>query len=281
MNNLLRPIRRHFESRSRGQSLVEFAMILPIFLLFFAAVLDLGRIAAAQVTVTNAAREGAFQASETPTDFDNTKSCPADASSNRVVCRTILEASGSVVSISPSDIALACAPSCASGMGNRVTVNVTGHFQLITPLLTPFFGGSQNITFTAASTHQVETLPPPPTAGVAITAPPSASPSGSVAPTASPAPTFGVCTLPSAGFTSSHSPSSRKAPVTLTVTDTSTSPNCGITSWFWQWGDGTTSTVKNPGSHLYLVAGTYSITLTVSNAAGSNTTGALILTVKP
>jgi hypothetical protein len=54
--------------RSRGQSLVEFALILPVFLMFFGAVLDLGRVAAAQITVTNVAREAAFQAAETPDD---------------------------------------------------------------------------------------------------------------------------------------------------------------------------------------------------------------------
>jgi len=37
-------IRRHIKTRSRGQSLVEMALILPVFLLFFAAILDLGRV---------------------------------------------------------------------------------------------------------------------------------------------------------------------------------------------------------------------------------------------
>ena len=50
--------------RRRGQSVVEFALILPVFLLLFGSALDLGRLYAAQVTVTNAAREGAFQAAK-------------------------------------------------------------------------------------------------------------------------------------------------------------------------------------------------------------------------
>jgi Flp pilus assembly protein TadG len=274
------PLIRRFRNRrrSKGQSLVEFALILPVFILFFAATLDLGRIAAAQVTVTNAAREGAFQAAKTPTDFDNTTGCPSGAASNKVVCRTILEASDSVITVAPSDINLSCDPSCGRALGNTVTVRVTGHFQLMTPLLAAFFGGSQNITFSAASTHQVETLPPPPSAAVAITAPPSATPAPSS--TTTPAPTVDICTRPSAGFTHTTTPANKKAPVTLSVVDTSTSPNCGITSWFWQWGDGATSTLQNPGTHVYVAAGNYDVTLTVTNAAGLDTTGAVRITVR-
>ena len=45
--------------RGRGQSLVEFALILPIFLLFVFGVLDLGRAVYAYHTISNAAREAA------------------------------------------------------------------------------------------------------------------------------------------------------------------------------------------------------------------------------
>jgi Flp pilus assembly protein TadG len=274
------PLIRRFRSRrrSKGQGLVEFALILPIFMLLFAATLDLGRIAAAQVTITNAAREGAFQASQTPTDFNNTQPCPPNADSNLVVCRTILEASDSIIDIAPSDIALSCDPVCDEGIGNRVTVRVTGHFELLTPILAVFFNGSQSITFSAASTHQIETLPTAPPAAI-VTVPPTAAPSGSAGPTATP--DVGPCIEPSAGFTHSVSPANRKAPVTLTVVDTSTSPNCGIISWLWNWGDNTTSLQQAPGAKTYLVPGDYDVTLTVTNAAGLDTTGAVRITVRP
>jgi len=42
------------------------------------------------------------------------------------------------------------------------------------------------------------------------------------------------------------------------------------TTWFWSFGDGSTSTLKNP-SHAYKNTGTYSVTLTATNSAGSNT----------
>jgi PKD repeat protein len=43
----------------------------------------------------------------------------------------------------------------------------------------------------------------------------------------------------------------------------------GSTSWLWDFGDGTTSTLDNP-SHTYTTVGTYDITLTVTTASGCN-----------
>lgn len=45
--------------RSRGQSLVEFAMVLPIFMLILSGILDFGFLLYSRMTVINAAREGA------------------------------------------------------------------------------------------------------------------------------------------------------------------------------------------------------------------------------
>ncbi len=42
------------------------------------------------------------------------------------------------------------------------------------------------------------------------------------------------------------------------------------TSWLWNFGDGATSTEKNP-CHTYISPGIYSVTLTVTNACGSDT----------
>ena len=42
-----------------GQSLVEFAMVLPLLLVILFAIVDFGRIYQANVSLTNAVREGA------------------------------------------------------------------------------------------------------------------------------------------------------------------------------------------------------------------------------
>jgi len=74
-----------------------------------------------------------------------------------------------------------------------------------------------------------------------------------------------VLTKPVAAF--SASPTSGKAPLNVAFKDKSTgSP----TSWKWTFGDGTTSTKQNP-THKYSKAGKYTVSLTVKNAAGSNT----------
>ena len=51
--------RRSDRRRSHGQALVEFALVIPIFLILLMAVFDLGRAVFAYNSVTNAAREGA------------------------------------------------------------------------------------------------------------------------------------------------------------------------------------------------------------------------------
>jgi PKD repeat protein len=43
------------------------------------------------------------------------------------------------------------------------------------------------------------------------------------------------------------------------------------TAWAWDFGDGSTATTQN-ASHVFATAGTYTVTLTVSNSAGSNST---------
>lgn len=58
-------------------------------------------------------------------------------------------------------------------------------------------------------------------------------------------------------------------PLSVQFTDTSSGED--ITSWAWNFGDGTTSTESNP-VHVYQNAGLYSVTLTVGNDGGTNST---------
>ena len=76
------------------------------------------------------------------------------------------------------------------------------------------------------------------------------------------------------------SPTSGTAPLAVSFTDVSTG---GPTSWSWNFGDGNTSTQQNP-THTYSTAGTYSVSLTASNATGSATaskTNYIVVTVPP
>jgi len=74
-------------------------------------------------------------------------------------------------------------------------------------------------------------------------------------------------TAPVANFTGT--PATGTAPLTVTFTDSSTNTP---TSWSWNFGDSSSvnATVKNP-VHTYSSAGTYTVSLTATNSAGSNT----------
>ena len=83
---------------------------------------------------------------------------------------------------------------------------------------------------------------------------------------------------PVANFTGS--PTSGTAPLTVNFTDTSTN---SPTSWSWTFGDGGNSTSQNP-SHQYTSAGTYTVSLTATNSAGSDgetKTNYITVTVPP
>jgi len=283
----IRAILRRYREQPLGQSLVEFALILPVFLMIVSAAVDLGRLAYARVTIANVAREASFQAAQTPTAYLAGQPCTSgDEDANLVICRAILESTGSVITVTPADVTLTCSPSCGGTMGNTVTVTVTGRFNLLTPVMAVFFGGT-TITFSSTSTNQISALPPMPTAPPgAPTDTPVPSATASASPT--PAPTVMPCSLPSAAFT--YTKSGTNSPVDVTVTDTSTSSaSCGITQWRWDWGDGTSPTIDfgsaSGHTHRYVNPGpgkqNYPLTLTVWNAAGSNTSGAAIIGVKP
>jgi murein DD-endopeptidase MepM/ murein hydrolase activator NlpD len=64
----------------------------------------------------------------------------------------------------------------------------------------------------------------------------------------------------------SASPTSGQAPLRVSFTNTSDGT---YTASSWDFGDGKTSTSQNP-AHTYQAAGTYTVTLTVSNLAGSD-----------
>lgn len=55
-------------------------------------------------------------------------------------------------------------------------------------------------------------------------------------------------------------------PHTIVVTNQAFPPSANI---FWDWGDGTTSTDPDPGSHTYTRPGSFLVTQTVSNSCGS------------
>jgi PKD repeat protein len=94
-----------------------------------------------------------------------------------------------------------------------------------------------------------------------------------VGPVTPPPTTPPVVVRPVASFTAA--PATGTAPLTVALTDTSTGTP---TSWAWNFGNGTTSTVRNP-SVTYNAAGTYTVTHTATNAGGTSTAATRVITV--
>ena len=235
--------------RSRGQSLVEFALILPLLLIFLATVLDLGRIYYANISLLNAAREGAFQASKTPGSYQAGLPCNTDT--NLIVCRVQLESKGSMVEIAATDIGVSCSKTgCPVEADSTVRVEVSGQFQLITPILGFIFGG-QTIDMESSATQQIEWFP----VGGVETLPPT----------------------PVAAFTASDLEGEAPFAVSFDGTSSSGSP----TDWLWDFGDGEFAFGDAQVTHTFDDPGIYTVTLRVINLAGDDTSSMNITITAP
>lgn len=238
MSGLAARMRRHYRQRTLGQSFVEFALILPVFLLFLAATLDLGRVFYANITLNNAAREGAFQAAKTPNLYVSGQPC--NEATNRVVCRVQEESAGSMVAIKPTDIQMTCNPgACPEAAGATATVVVRGKFHLITPILAFVFGG-QDLKLTSSATAQIEYLP-----NILLTTPPPG---------------------PVALFTAT-TPKTGDAPLTVSFDGTLSTGSPSGYQWDFN-NDGIVDSVDPKPTYTYTTPGTYTVTLTVVNLTG-------------
>lgn len=263
---------------------MELALILPVFLLLFASALDLGRLFYAQITITDAAREGALEAARNPGSFQANQPC--DTTTNRVMCRTVNEARGGFIAVSTSDVSLTCStspcPPTTAALGNTVTVRVRGTFTLLTPLLSTFFGG-QAISLSSTATSQLVVAPvfaasptPTPTPTPTETATPTPTPTPTATPTPPP------CPAPVASFT--VSPTSGSAANnggqngTLFTFDSSATTNMGDPAcspiWSWSFGDGAGTSSNASPTYTYTKASkgtTRVVTLVASNSGGNST----------
>ena len=201
MRKLLNRYRRHIDRASHGQALTEFALIAVIMLVLFGTALDLGRVFYADITIENAARAGALQASKTPNSFQN---AACNYTTNKIGCATINESRGSFVVISGNDIGSQCenmagtvvACSAIPQPNTRSRVTVSTQFNLLTPILSVFFGG-QTISMAATVASDQEALPP----GASATATPIPTPTGGT-----PGPTATATSTATATATSGPTP---------------------------------------------------------------------------
>ena len=132
---------------NRGQSLVEFALLLPIMLLIFMMVLDLGRAFYYYSVIHNAAREGARYGI---VHYHNVSTSAALETS------IIVKAKELVVGIDPADLMVApTVPDYPIETGDILEVEVEYSFSAVTPLVNLFLGNTP-IVLSSTSTMYFE-----------------------------------------------------------------------------------------------------------------------------
>jgi Flp pilus assembly protein TadG len=138
--------RRRGQRRQRGQSLVEFAFVMPIIVLVIVAFIEIGRAVFAWNTIANAARQGARVAAvnqlSAVTDCDESRPIEDPYEPHWSIRGCAIAAAGALgitaanVSVSyaaPPSTTLACDPTLHVGCIAAITV--TYHYSVSTPFL--------------------------------------------------------------------------------------------------------------------------------------------------
>lgn len=267
--------------RSRGQTIVEFAVVLPIILMFLLIGIDAGRAFFTWVQLNNAAREGAAYAAANPTD-----SAPGGGIWSRVAqeknAQSQVGEGATTVTVSctrggtygaSTGVAMPCADSPGGvGAGNFVTVSVAEPFSFVTPLVPLMNSLSSMFGFSPLGSTNGLTLRTSATAAVLGLAATGNSGAGSC--TAQPQ---------SAAFAFTADVANRTVTVDATASQLTSGINA-ITGYNWDWGDGSDPYLQEGvhQSHVYSSKGVYTVALTVENPCGSlSTTETVDLTDPP
>lgn len=310
---------RHSDRRrSRGQSLVEFALTLPVILLIILFGIDFGRVFLGWVNLNNTARIAANYAAA------NAPLLAAGNPAALAAYRKLIANDAETINCElPNPVPGPTYPG-GTALGADAEVGITCEFSIITPVISNILGSPIDVS--AASVFPIRTGI---VAGVPGGGPPApqaafnASPQTGDAPLtvtftdvssnnttwawdfdgdgtvdsmikAPPAWTYSVPGVYQASLTVSNglssstatrsinvlvppgpiadftmNPTSGTAPLNVSFTDMSTG---SVTTWAWDFGDGTTSSVVNPPNKTYSTPNTYSISLTVTDSAGLTST---------
>jgi len=232
---------------SRGQSLVEFALLLPILILLTMAALDLGRLYLGYINLQNMARVASNFAANNSTAWlanDPVSQATVTKYRNQVLADAQATNCGLVPATpAPPTFSDADGDGYSTKIGDHATVSFTCAFKLVTPFLSGLLGGTVNVSATSVF---------PVKSGLSGTG-------GSGTPS---------CMLPSPAINAT--PDTGTVPLTVLFMDASGGgPG---TAWAWDFGDGRTSTLRDPGNVVYSTPGTYAVNLTVSNICGTKST---------
>ena len=142
----------------RGQTMVEFALVLVIFLFLIFAVIDFGRLFFVQMEVQHAVHEAGRFAS-TGNHLPNPNNPGQNLSRANSIIATAEQGVGGM-DISGIQIStLGGGTGSAGGPGDTVTISLTTNLTLMTPMVSRLFPNGQ-YTFTSSTTFKNEPFSP-------------------------------------------------------------------------------------------------------------------------
>jgi len=143
------PSRRSRRGRSRGQSLAELALVLPVILLIVMVALDFGRAFFSWVTITNASRVAASYAASYP-DTWNVGSEYNTRVQQELTTNAICPLAGA---FNPTFIDGPDANATTKDFGDSARVSVQCNFRILTPVVGSVVGN--NLQMSATSTFPI------------------------------------------------------------------------------------------------------------------------------
>jgi hypothetical protein len=178
----------------RGQSLVEFAISVPLVLLMLLFGIDFGRVFLGWVTLNNTVREAANYAALYPTAWGT----PANAASHPEFVRLIGSESFGINCTMPATLPAPTFPN-GTDIGSPAIVSITCRFSLITPVIGNLIGSPISVSSSASFPIRSGVI-----AGIPVssglpqgTAAPSQPPASQAPPSPDPAPTpVPMCIVP-------------------------------------------------------------------------------------
>lgn len=274
-----RALRRRGPNRTRGQSLVEFALVLPLLALVLLMAIDFGRVFLGWVELNNVSRIGANFAALNPQGWEGTGIATLQTKYKSLI---IADARATNCKLpdpaNPADPTFPDANPNTYALGSRAVVALTCKFHVFTPLIGSVVGDSNgDVSVSVSSTFAIRggTV-----AGIPVT---TAAPT--VTPAATPTPTpittvnfYGTPTsLNSSGGGAPGSPGQNQIvgipPLVVAFTNTTTGPQV---SCLWTYGDGATFASCGGASHTYATPGTYSVSLTVDGTSAAKSSYVLV-----
>jgi Flp pilus assembly protein TadG len=138
-----------------GQTMVEFASVLLLFLILIFAAFDFGRLFFVQMEVQQAVQEAGRYAS-TGNHLPDPNNPGQNLSRVNSIIAIAEQAVGGVVNFSSMQISsLQGGAGSAGGPGDTVTISFTTNLQLMTPIIARIFPNGQ-YTFTSSTTFKNE-----------------------------------------------------------------------------------------------------------------------------